>query len=174
MSKTPRSSAFRHNIVKAFSYKCTLTGMDELQCEAAHIIPHKNNDTEPNGMLLSVDIHRLYDKWVWCPIPSTRRVCPYRQNFVSYDIEISDKYNNKHLSINNHKYKRIEVKAWSHEFIQQAYQDFRRKNYPEEFLNEEVLDEKVNCEYCDKSYKNEATLKKHLGKCPRKDGIIDP
>ena len=40
MSKIPRSSTFRNNIVKAFSYKCTLTGVDEIQCEAAHIIPH--------------------------------------------------------------------------------------------------------------------------------------
>ena len=168
MSKTPRSSAFRNNIVRAFSYKCTLTGMDELQCEAAHIIPHKNNDTEPNGMLLSVDIHRLYDKWVWCPIPSTRRPCPYRQNFVSYDIEISDKYNNKHLSINNHKYKRIEVKAWSHEFIQHAYQDFRRENYPEEFLNEEIIEEKENCEYCNELFTKRG-LKKHQNTCSKNE-----
>ena len=172
MSKIPRSSTFRNNIVKAFSYKCTLTGVDEIQCEAAHIIPHKNNDTEPNGMLLSVDIHRLYDKHVWCPIPTTKRICPWRQNFVSYDIEISDKYNKKHLSINNHKYKRIEVKAWSHEFIQQAYQDFRKKNYPEEFEFEEKhkadCSEDVICEYCHNTFKKNG-LKKHQNVCNRKD-----
>ena len=169
MSKTPRSNAFRNNIVKAFSYKCTLTGMDELQCEAAHIIPYKNNDNESNGMLLSRELHWLYDRYVWSAIPNTKLDCPRRQNFVSYDIEISDKYNDKNLSINKYKYDRIEVKAWSHEFITQAYQDFRKKNYPEEFLNEEVLDEKVNCKHCGKSCKNEAGLKIHLGKCPRKD-----
>ena len=138
--------------------------MDEIQCEAAHIIPHKRNDTEVNGMLLSEELHGLYDKFVWCPIPSTRRVCQYRQNFVSYDIEVSDKYNKKELSIHKYKYKRIDVKAWSHPFIEEAYQDFRKENYPEEFPIDEVSEEKVSCEYCRGTFKKNG-LKKHQKSC---------
>ena len=70
LTKTPRNSAFRNNILKAFSYKCTLTGMNALQCEAAHIIPRDRNDTPPNGMLLSRELHYLYDQYIWSPIPS--------------------------------------------------------------------------------------------------------
>jgi hypothetical protein len=164
MTTPTRNHTFRNSILKAFSYKCTLSGMDEIQCEAAHIIPFKRNDTEVNGMLLSNELHSLYDKFVWCPIPSTRRICQYRQNFVSYDIEVSDKYDKKELSIHKYKYKRIEVKAWSHTFIEEAYKDFRKDNYPEEFPMDEVSEEKVTCEYCRGTFKKNG-LKKHQKSC---------
>ena len=161
---TPRNPAFRNNILKAFSYKCTLSGMDAIQCEAAHIIPHKRNDTEVNGMLLSEELHSLYDKYIWCPIPNTLLPCYRRQNFVSYEIEVSDKYDKKELSIHKYKHNRIEVKAWSHTFIKEAYQDFRKDNYPEEFPIDEISEEKVTCEYCNGTFKKNG-LKKHHKTC---------
>jgi hypothetical protein len=168
LTKTPRNSAFRNNILKAFSYKCTLTGMNSLQCEAAHIIPRDRNDTPPNGMLLSRELHYLYDQYIWSPIPSTKQVCLYRKNFISYDIEVSDKYSDLELSINKYKFKRIEVKAWSHTFIEKAYIDFRRENYPEEFEIEDSSEEVVECEYCHKKFKKNG-LKKHQNSCRKKD-----
>ena len=168
MNKTPRSATFRNNIVKAFSYKCTLTGMDEIQCEAAHIVPRGRSDTEPNGMLLSRELHWLYDRYVWSAIPSTRRICPRRENFVSYDIEISDKYVDKKLTINDHRFKRLEVKAWSHKFIEQAYIDFRKENYPEEFREDETPEEeKVMCEFCNDPFSKRG-IKKHQNTCPKR------
>ena len=165
---TPRINSFKKNIARAYSYKCTLTGMDKIQCDAAHIIPCARNDTEPNGIFLSTELHRSYDRYVWCAVPSTRRICPNRENFVSYDIEVSDKFKDKKISINAHKFKRFEVKSWSHPFIEEAYQDFRKENYPEEFPIEDTSDEEVICEFCRKKFKKNG-LKRHQNTCSRKD-----
>ena len=168
MSKTPRSSIFKNPIKLAYSYRCALSNFDELQCEAAHIIPVGENDTEPNGMLLSVDLHRLYDRYVWCPNPDTRRTSPFKKGFYKYDIEISDKYSNKELSINKYKYTAIEIKEWSHPFVIKAYEEFRKKNYPETFKTEEIIEEKVKCEYCNVMWTKRG-LKKHQNTCSKNE-----
>ncbi len=55
---------FRKNLLKAYKYKCAITGCDaEEALEAAHIVPYseeENYDLE-NGLLLRADIHTLFD-----------------------------------------------------------------------------------------------------------------
>ena len=171
LSKTVRNPQFRSIICKAFSFKWALTGMDEIQCEAAHIIPKDRNDTAPNGMLLSRELHYLYDRYIWCINPTTERICEHRPGFSSYTIEISDKYKDKKLSIHNYRYKSIEVKSWSREFIVKAYTDYKQENYPEDFQYNDVSskeDNRVECEYCGKEYTKKG-IKIHQSKCLRKD-----
>ena len=170
MNKIPRNSSFKNRIGLAYSYKCALSGMDEIQCEAAHIIPYSENDTEANGMLLSVELHRLYDKFIWCPNPNTQRNCSYKKGFTKYDISISDKYKDKILTINKYKFSQIEIKNWSHNFIVKAYDEYRKKNYPEEYdiQKSEEKDLKVICENCGKECKKSG-LKRHQNVCLRKD-----
>jgi len=175
LSKTVRNPQFRSIICKAFSFKCALSGMDEIQCDAAHIIPKDRNDTAPNGMFLSRELHSSYDRYIWCINPSSERICEHRPGFSSYTIEISDKYKDKKLSIDNYKYKSIEVKSWSREFIVKAYRDYKQENYPEDFqyIDESLKeDNRVNCEYCGEEYTKKGMKKHHSScrsKCPRKD-----
>lgn len=57
-------SEFRKNLLKAYKYKCAITGCNaEEALEAAHIVPcskEENYDLE-NGLLLRADIHTLFD-----------------------------------------------------------------------------------------------------------------
>ena len=171
LSKTSRNPQFRNLICKAFSFKCALSGMDKIQCDAAHIIPKDRNDTAPNGMFLSRELHSSYDRYIWCINPSSERICEHRPGFSSYTIEISDKYKDKKLSIHNYKYKSIEVKSWSREFIVKAYRDYKQENYPEDFqyIDEPLKeDNRVECEYCGIKYTKKG-IKIHQSKCPRKD-----
>ncbi|MCC5659092.1 HNH endonuclease [Nostoc sp. XA010] len=60
-------SKFRHELIKAYKGKCAITGysVDEV-LQAAHIIPYLGSETNhpSNGILLRVDIHILFDKYL--------------------------------------------------------------------------------------------------------------
>ena len=72
--KRMEQSEFRKNIIKKFNHKCIVTGqscLDEL--EAAHIIPVSENENYDldNGLLLSANIHKTFDKYLWSINPDT-------------------------------------------------------------------------------------------------------
>jgi predicted restriction endonuclease len=55
---------FRKRLFNAYSNRCAITGESEKSLlEAAHIQPYINNESNHirNGILLRVDIHRLFD-----------------------------------------------------------------------------------------------------------------
>ena len=67
-------SEFRKKILENFNNTCIITGqncIDEL--EAAHIIPVSENENYDidNGLLLSANIHKTFDKYLWSINPDT-------------------------------------------------------------------------------------------------------
>ena len=75
---------FRQNLLKAYGYRCAITGFDaEEALEAAHIIPYvetENNDPG-NGLLLRADLHTLFDLNLLAIHPDTMQIfiCPALQ-----------------------------------------------------------------------------------------------
>ena len=56
--------SFREIMIEIYKGQCIITGCEILEIlEAAHILPYSetNNHAEENGLLLRVDIHRLFD-----------------------------------------------------------------------------------------------------------------
>jgi hypothetical protein len=85
---------FRNDLINKFG-KCIITGNNEIECEAAHIIDlddEKLNYNINNGILLTGTLHTLFDKLVWCINPDT------------FNIEVNYKYNNIEILINNFKH----------------------------------------------------------------------
>jgi hypothetical protein len=80
MSQTLREgqASFRSNLIKHYGCKCMVTGetIDSI-IEAAHIIPYCGPDSNriENGLLLRVDIHRLFDQGLLTIHPSSNEVC---------------------------------------------------------------------------------------------------
>jgi predicted restriction endonuclease len=65
---------FRNEILKKFNYKCIISNIscvDELT--AAHIIPIKENENYDidNGLLLTENLHKTFDKYRWSINPDT-------------------------------------------------------------------------------------------------------
>ncbi|MEH2004494.1 HNH endonuclease [Nostoc sp.] len=60
-------SKFRREVIKAYKGKCAITGYSvDKVLEAAHIIRYLGSETNhpSNGILLRVDIHRLFEKYL--------------------------------------------------------------------------------------------------------------
>lgn len=85
-------SIFRNSLINRDKV-CILSKTHKDQCEAAHIIPvaENNNYDVNNGLLLSSNLHKLYDKFYWSINPNTLLV------------EINNKLiNGKMLDCNNY------------------------------------------------------------------------
>ena len=73
---------FREAVFSTYAGKCCLTGYSESSAlEAAHIMPYMGDQSNliDNGLLLRVDVHRLFDKFLISINPQTLRVvkeCP--------------------------------------------------------------------------------------------------
>lgn len=64
--------SFRKELIKKYN-KCIISNSIDIECEACHIIPYsicKNFDIN-NGLLLSSDLHKTFDKYLWSIKPST-------------------------------------------------------------------------------------------------------
>ena len=128
--------------VRRKDVNCVLSGCDSIQCEAAHIVPlngeyGQNNYTCPellndsaNGMLLSKELHYLYDSFIWCVNPDKYKEISGIPKKREYSIEIASSYKGKTLTINNHK--TIVVRAECHNFIEMAYKIFVNNWNPDE------------------------------------------
>lgn len=68
---------FREGIIKKFNNCCIITGNDCLdELTAAHVIPvhdSENYDID-NGLLLSENLHRTFDKYKWAVNPDTCKI----------------------------------------------------------------------------------------------------
>ncbi|MBD2741989.1 HNH endonuclease [Coleofasciculus sp. FACHB-1120] len=70
-------SEFRISLLKAYNYRCAITGCNAEQAlEAAHIKPYNDTQTNDpsNGLLLRADIHTLFDLKLIAIDPETMRV----------------------------------------------------------------------------------------------------
>ena len=117
--------------VKKKDVLCVLSGVDTIQCEAAHIVPlngeyGQTNYVNPtllndsaNGMMLSKELHYLYDQFIWSINPYEYTETDTIPKKRVYNIEIISNYKEKNLSINN--FKHITIRAECHHFIEIAY-----------------------------------------------------
>ncbi len=58
---------FRNELLKIWDNKCAITGVDESECDACHILPIESGGTynSYNGILLSKSLHSSFDKGLW-------------------------------------------------------------------------------------------------------------
>tara|TARA_B110000285_G_scaffold4012_1_gene4293 strand:- start:236 stop:955 length:720 start_codon:yes stop_codon:yes gene_type:complete len=122
------------NSVKKKDVSCVLSNTDAIQCECAHIVPlngdygqanYKNADvlnSEANGMLLSKELHFLYDQFIWCINPHKYEEIEGIPKKRKYKIEIVSSYKDKNLSINN--YSDIILRSETFHFVELAYKIF--------------------------------------------------
>ena len=67
--------SFRKELIKKYN-RCVISDSIDIECEACHIIPYsicKNFDID-NGLLLSSDLHKTFDKYCWSINPKTLKV----------------------------------------------------------------------------------------------------
>ena len=98
--------SFRKELIKKYN-KCIISDSIDIECEACHIIPYsicKNFDID-NGLLLSSDLHKTFDKYLWSINPNTLTVkinknindCGKIKKYEDTKVNIrlnSDLYNN--------------------------------------------------------------------------------
>jgi hypothetical protein len=115
--------SFRKELIKKYN-RCIISNSIDIECEACHIIPYsicKNFDVD-NGLLLSSDLHKTFDKYCWSINPKTLKVeinknikdCGKIKNYedTTVNIKLNNRlYNNLlyHYDIfSKDKYKNIE------------------------------------------------------------------
>ncbi|MFM6000868.1 MAG: HNH endonuclease [Dolichospermum sp.] len=72
-----KQQEFKEELIKKYGYKCLISGCEIKEIiEAAHIIPYRdlNSHDVANGLLLRVDLHRLFDAHLIAIHPITREV----------------------------------------------------------------------------------------------------
>ncbi|WP_196811808.1 pentapeptide repeat-containing protein, partial [Dolichospermum circinale] len=72
-----RQQEFKEELTKKYGYKCLISGCEIKEIiEAAHIIPYSKIESHDvaNGLLLRVDLHRLFDAHLIAIHPTTRKV----------------------------------------------------------------------------------------------------
>ena len=72
-----RQEKFKEELTKKYGYKCLISGCEIKEIiEAAHIIPYRSIESHDvaNGLLLRVDLHRLFDAHLIAIHPITREV----------------------------------------------------------------------------------------------------
>ena len=83
----PGQDEFRDALIKIYGAKCIITGCHvEKAIEAAHIIPYNGLHSHhlANGLLLRVDLHRLFDNHLLTIHPETRKVLIAPELMSSY------------------------------------------------------------------------------------------
>ncbi|MBD2442820.1 pentapeptide repeat-containing protein [Dolichospermum sp. FACHB-1091] len=72
-----KQQEFKEELIKKYGYKCLISGCEIKEIiEAAHIIPYSKIESHDvaNGLLLRVDLHRLFDAHLIAIHPITRKV----------------------------------------------------------------------------------------------------
>lgn len=67
VSRLSRDSNFREKVLRAYGYKCAITGIQLSLPEASHILPviaPESNDSVNNGLSLTPTYHRAFDKGI--------------------------------------------------------------------------------------------------------------
>ena len=100
-------NSFRKELIKKYN-KCLISDSIDIECEACHIIPYsicKNFDID-NGLLLSSDLHKTFDKYYWSINPNTLKI---EINKNINDCGKIKKYENVqiNLNVNNNIYNNL-------------------------------------------------------------------
>ena len=164
------------NSVRKKDVSCVLSNTDAIQCECAHIVPlngdygqsnYTNADLlniEANGMLLSKELHFLYDQHVWCINPNKYEEIEGIPKKRKYKIEIVSSYKDKNLSINN--YTNIILRSECYYFVELAYKIFvnnwnpAEENYKKLELKSNSTLQYLNC--IDQKYNTIDTLDNNI------------
>ena len=164
------------NSVRKKDVSCVLSNTDAIQCECAHIVPlngdygqsnYTNADLlniEANGMLLSKELHFLYDQHVWCINPNNYEEIEGIPKKRKYKIEIVSSYKDKNLSINN--YTDIILRSECYYFVELAYKIFvnnwnpAEENYKKLELKSNSTLQYLNC--IDQKYNTIDTLDNNI------------
>lgn len=91
-------SEFRRRIIERDNV-CLISGLNSIECEAAHIIPYsicKNYDLS-NGLLLNMCLHKLFDEYIFSINPKTSKII-IKNGITNLSI---NKYKNKIINIPN-------------------------------------------------------------------------
>jgi hypothetical protein len=94
---------------------------------------YKNADvlnSDANGMLLSKELHFLYDQFIWCINPHNFEEIDGIPKKRKYKIKIVSSYKDKNLSINNYSY--IILRSETFHFVELAYKIFVNNWNPNE------------------------------------------
>lgn len=88
-------SKFRNNIISRFNNECALTNINSTLCDAAHILPYNKcddleKDCENNGILLSANMHKAFDKNFFTIDEHTCKVKILFNNISDVNIDITD------------------------------------------------------------------------------------
>jgi len=104
-----KQNEYRKALINRFQ-KCVISGLLPEECEAAHIVPYKDEleyDID-NGLLLSANLHKLFDKYIWSIHPETQKIVinwnsdkelsiwDYKGKYISNLSENNLKYIKKH------------------------------------------------------------------------------
>lgn len=85
----PEQAKFRESLLNAYNKHCAITGCDvEQALEATHIYPYNSGtkfNSASNGLLLRVDIHKLFDRYLLVIDPTTKKVLIAPNLVNSYD-----------------------------------------------------------------------------------------
>jgi hypothetical protein len=112
--------SFRKELIKKYN-RCIVSNSIDIECEACHIIPYficKNFNVD-NGLLLSSDLHKTFDKYYWSINPNTLQIeinknirnCGKIKNYENEKVNIkinSNLYNNLLYHYNNFIKNKIE------------------------------------------------------------------
>ena len=103
---------FRNELIKKYN-SCIITNYNSVECEAAHIIPVKDNGEYivSNGLLLNSCIHKTFDLYYWSINPDTLK------------IEVNSNY---YTSINNYEGKIIDLDNNVYEKLVEHYKIFKK------------------------------------------------
>ena len=107
-------SEFKNKVKQRYN-KCIISGYNIRQCEVAHIIPFcKSNEIDKynpnNGLLLSCELHKLFDEKVFKINPNT------------FEIEIDELIEDiKELAIYKYKNKKLDININSIPYLDKIY-----------------------------------------------------
>lgn len=101
---------FRESLKQKYS-KCVISNRNVEICEACHIIPFCESELENkyninNGLLLSSDLHKLFDKFM---LSINEKMCVQLSKNILNDESYKDyhKYHNKKLNLNKETMKNL-------------------------------------------------------------------
>jgi len=143
-------SSFRSRIIHR-DRKCIVTGVSNLECDAAHIIPYNiclqyfesASLDENNGILLTKSLHSLFDQHIWTfdVYQKDRPDGPQegKNGYINLPVIINPMYKKTKTTIHNYEHKLCRLSA---------------KSYPYLCVHYRVFIDKLNNCYHDKTYEN--------------------